>query len=495
MEINDHGLFWWAENDQTDGYAAGLLTIDSSGLISLELHHTLPGRSGIEAVFGGQSLGDAGIVGCLKATGQYVLLRGLQTNGGRSGLISFENFIAEECYICNQLLKFDKFTRLKISLAGLQEWIRPGKIEHEDPSNNKISIELECNQSESWDTNLGTVEIRHNFTGNKPNFLSHSINIGIVSELLYTPKSPSTSQELIEWYRAIQDLLLILTNCTLTLKWPKFICSADNKNIEIGYYFRRQQPADSQVKWYETLLPFPRVRALFGSMIDSWLLKRKSLGPGISLYLGTRRNIRLYAEHRFVNLVWGLEALARRTDLSQPDESKLSEKIERITKAVGSLRDLNYSDRNWLKNLIKRSSERPLSERLYETLKPVAIDIPESNLKLFCKTCADLRNDLSHHGGERTPGDYEKFISGVFKNSDALSKLYLLVILNLLGVSATELKRIIYTDPNSSSFKLPFQEAGLIPDEDIQKILARLSTKEKEEEPGEKKNESNSSNL
>jgi len=489
MEIHDHGLFWWSGSTHSDGYAAGLLTIDSSGLISLELHHTLPGRSGIEAVFGGQSLADAGVVGCLKATGQYVLLRGLQTNGGRSGLISFENFIAEECFVSDRLLELDKFTKLKISLDGLQEWIRPGRVECEGPLDNKVSIELECNPSESWDTNLGSVEIRHNFTGKKPDLFSYSVNAGIVSELLYTPKSPATSKELIEWYRAIQDLLLILTNCTLTLKWPKFIWYSDNKNIEVEYYFRRQQPAYTKVKWYETLLPFPRVRDLFGSMIDSWLLKRKSLGPGISLYLGTRRNIRLYAEHRFVNLVWGLEALARRTDLPQPDESKLSEKIERITKAVSSLKDLNYSDRNWLKNLIQRSSERPLSERLYETLKPIAIDIPESNLKLFCKTCADLRNDLSHHGGERTPGDYEKFISGVFKNSDALSKLYLLVILNLIGVSTSEVKRIIYMDPNSSSFKLPFQEAGLIPDEDIQKLLARLSTKEKGEESGDEKNE------
>ncbi|WP_223481049.1 MULTISPECIES: HEPN domain-containing protein [unclassified Pseudomonas] len=475
MEINDHGLFWWAGSEHTDGYAAGLLTINSSGVISLELHQTLPGRSGAEAVFREEVASEVGIVGCLKATGHYVLLRGLQTNGGRSGLISYENFIAEECFICQEMIDTEKFTKLKISLEGLQEWIRPGKIDCEEPLNNKISIGLECNPTEAWETNTGLVEIRHHFTGNKPNLFSSDLNIGLASELIYTPTSALSSQEIVGWYRAVQDLLLILTNCTLTLKWPKLIWSCEGKDLVVRYYFRRQEPADNKITWQQTLLPFPRIREAFGTMVDKWLLARKSLGPGISLYLGTRRNFRLYAEHRFVNLVWGLEALGRRTDLPESDDSKVSEKVKRITEAISSVEGLNSGDRNWLKNLMKRAVERPLSERLFETLSPVAIGISEENLKKFCKTCADLRNDLSHHGGEREPGEYEAFLTGILNNSEALSKLYLLVILSLLGVGGDEFERIMYMDIGSNSFKVSFRQAGLIPEEDIEQLLASLS--------------------
>jgi hypothetical protein len=476
MEINDHGFFWWEGGEHTDGCAAGLLTVNSSGVISLELHQTLPGRSGIAAVFGVEVASDVGIVGCLKTTGHYVLLRGLRTNGGRSGFISYEKFIAKECFICHDRLDMKRFTKLQIPLEGLQEWIRPGKIDCERPVDNKISIGLECNPTEAWRTSTGLVEIRHHFTGKEPGSHSSTVNVGLVSELIYTPASEISSQEIIEWYLAIQDLLLILTNCTLTLKWPRLMWSCDGKNLWVDYYFRRQEPAENKVIWHQTLLPFPRVREFFGRMIDKWLLDRKSLGLGISLYLGTRRNFRLYAEHRFVNLVWGLEALGRRTELPDSDGSEVSEKIKRIADVLRSVEGLNSGDRHWLKSLMKRAVERPLSERLFETLSPVAIDISEENLKKFCKACADLRNDLSHHGGERESGEYEAFLTGILNNSEALSKLYLLVILNLLGVESDELKRIMYMDPGSSSFKFSFQQAGLIPEEDIEQLLARQTT-------------------
>ena len=474
MEVNDHGLFWWAGSEYADGHAAGLLTIDAAGIISLELHQTLPGRSGAEAVFKQEVASDVGIIGCLKATGHYVLLKGLRTNGGRSGLISYENFIAEECFICQQPIETKSFTKLKVSLDGLQEWVRPGKITCNGPLSDKLSIELECKPTETWKTDTGHVELRHHFTGNRPGVHSSAVNVELVSELTYSPALELSSQAMIEWYRAIQDLLLVLTNCTLTLKWPRFIWRCEDKDLVVEYYFRRLEPADNKIAWHQTLLPFPRVREIFGSMIDKWIIARKSLGPGIILYLGTRRNFRLYAEHRFVNLVWGLEALGRRSDSTEPDETKVSNKINKISSILRSVEGLNSGDRNWLKGLMKRSGERPLSERLFEELSPVAINIPEENLRRFCKRCADLRNDLSHHGGERMPGEYETFLTGVLSSSDALSKLYLLVILRILGVGVDEIERIMYRDPGSSAFKLSFQEAGLLPEDNIEQLLASL---------------------
>lgn len=478
MDIHDHGFFWWAGEGHEKGSVAGLLSIDSSGLIQLELHQTLPGRSGMGGVFGERLQESVSILGCLKSNGHYVLLRGLNACQGRNGIISYEIFNARECFISHKLPSIQRFFKLRISLDGLQQWIRPGSIDFVGPSNcakgneHKVTVNLELKSDDAWNIESGLVEIVHDFTGHEPGLWGHSINTGMVSNLVYTPTSIATSEEMLEWYRAAQDLLLILVNSNLTLKWPRVLWKDGDEVVGADFYFQRNLPSGDQVKWHETLLPYARVRDSFGSMLENWIDRRKSLGPGINLYLGTRRNKPLYAEHRFVNLVWGLEALDRRVDSSRCDDPKLKEKIQRLKDFVENVEGINRSDRKWLGGLLdSRSFERPLSERLFDILKPVAIGVDDEKLKVFTKTCANLRNDLSHHGGEREPGDYINFIGEVLKKSDALSKLYLLVILSLLGVSVDEIKNIVYRDPNSIAFRESFLNADLLPDVDLDSFL------------------------
>lgn len=490
MDIHDHGHFWWANEELEEGSVAGLLTIDSSGLIQLETHQTLPGRSGIGGVFG-QALDDSiALFGCLKSDGRYVFLRGLTASKGRTGIISYEVFVARECFISQQLPRTEELFRLRISLDGLQQWIRPGRIGFAAPSNgdgddsSKISTNFELNSDDAWDIESGLVEITHDFTGYEPGMWAHSINIGMSSHLVYTPTSTTTSGEMLAWYRAAQDLLMILANSNLTLKWPRVLWKEGGKDVGADFYFRRNTPFREEVRWNETLLPYARIRSVFGKMIETWIDRRKSLGPGINLYLGTRRNKSLYAEHYFVNLVWGLEALDRRVGSSPCEDPNLKKKIQRLQEFVSGGKELNRSDRKWLRGLLdSRSTERSLSDRLYELLKSVALGLDDAKLKAFTKVCADLRNDLSHHGGEREAGDYDRFITGVIKNSDALSKLYLLLIINLLGVDEAELRNIVYRDPGSIVFKESFIKADLLPDVDLDAIFERYSAEPRAPQP------------
>lgn len=481
MDINDHGFFWWASEGHEKRVAAGLLTIDSSGLIQLELHQTLPDRSGAGGIFGEKLPEEMIIAGRLKSNGHYALLTGLTASGGRSGMISYEIFEARECLISHKLPNIKNFSKLFISLDGLQQWMRPGSIDYAGPpdcneaDNNKIAVNFELNPKDRWELDSGSIEILHDFTGHKPEGWAHSASIGMDSSIIYKPNSAATSGELLEWFRSIQDLLLILTNSNLTLKWPRLLWEDGENIIGANFYFRRNNPSSYKVIWHETLLPYSRIKSSFGSMLETWISNRKNFGPGISLYLGTRRNKPLYAEHRFVNLVWGLEALDRRVDSSKCDEPKLKEKIERLKKFVESAEGINRSDRKWLGGLLEsRGTERPLSDRLRDILKPVAIGIDEEKLEEFTKTCANLRNDLSHHGGERETGDYKRFIGEIINRSDALSKLYLLLIISLLGVESDEIKRIIYHDPSSNSFRVSFMNAGLIPEPDLDELFSRF---------------------
>jgi hypothetical protein len=433
------------------------------------------------------------IAGQLKSTGHYVLLRGLNASGGRSGVVSFESFIARECFIGRSPYFPQQYSKLIISLDGLQQWIRPGKISfsgmggRQGEADDSFSSEIKLNSNEFWDIADGLLEIRHDFTGYEPALWSHSVNVGMASTLRLTPTSSATTNEMLDYFRAIQDLLLILTNANISLPWPKLLFTSNDQQYGVDFYFKRNSPSSDMVQWHSTLIQYNRISGSFGTILDTWIQKRKSLGPGISLYLGTRRNRPLYLEHRFVNLVWGLEALDRRVDSSKCENPKLKDKIDRLKNFVkqADVKKLAAKDREWLLKLLEsRGTERPLSDRIYDILKPVAIGLDDKKLQDFCAVCAKLRNDLSHHGGERKPGDYEEFIQELVVKSNALSKLYLLLILSLLGIDESEIRHIIHQGIGSHVFTEAFSSAGLFPSPDIAEIMALLASTRSEDDKG-----------
>lgn len=472
MEIEEHGFFQWAESDKEQSAVAGILTISSNGVINLELHETLAGRDGTEGLFPGQTIEtNKSIIGILKSSVRYVKLSKLVSNGSQVGVITYEKFIANECFISDASNIPTEFSKLLIPLNGLEEWTNPGNIDLTGDSHKRLSLELELAKNMAWDIQDGKVEIRNSFSGKRPNNFSTAVNISLISEILFTPNTPTTANEMISWYSSIQDLLGILTGTTLTLPWPKLYWINDEGHQSATCYYPRLPSTEEKVLRHSILIDLGLVQDTFGSMIDKWLLMRKSMGPGISLYLGTRRNFKLYKEHRFVNLVWGLESLDRRTQPTKesPVDANLKNKIERINDAIKDV--LNSKDRKWLSSLMTSRCEPSLEERLYKTLEPVAIEIKKEALKTFCKECANLRNDLSHFGGERTQGDYQKFISRVSNNIEALSNMYLLLILNLIGISSQSLRRLIYQHPNAMMFLASFRRAELIEEDVIRKRL------------------------
>ena len=57
---------------------------------------------------------------------------------------------------------------------------------------------------------------------------------------------------------------------------------------------------------------------MFGAIWSRWKAMRDEFGPGFYLYLGLRRGMAMYIEHRFVNLIWGLEAFTARRAVARP---------------------------------------------------------------------------------------------------------------------------------------------------------------------------------
>jgi ApeA N-terminal domain 1 len=247
----------------------------------------------------------------------------------------------------------------------------------------------------------------------------------------------------------------LLTGSDYSLEWP-LVCFQNNSKCR--WYFRRLRSNEplKDIDYHNTITNFVELRDQFGSIWSKWVAKRAELCPGIYLYLGTRRGMPLYEEHRFVNLIWGVEAFHReKTRLWRSDA--LKEKIDRIVGQVAL-----ETDKKWLRERLKHAHEPPLEQRIFEVFKTLPIGLDEGRLRAFSKACAKLRNDISHFGGDRHRESYLEFIRDLDRKSDALSILYHALLLHEVEIDATILSRWINDSFGSYAIKMHFAQAGLL---------------------------------
>ncbi|MCO8050100.1 hypothetical protein NI531_05075 [Proteus penneri] len=467
MIMNESGFFWLSNLSDGELAVPGQLTIDDKGIIELELHQSFAGRIGNEAIFGTVEIDkEISILGVLKKSEKYITLKSVRTNGAQIGHISYEKFVADICLVSNVKIKSEKFKAIRIPLNNLNDWSHPGTFEYLKNSELTSAINMNLNENNSWLLDDGTLKLVNHLEGKLPNLQTAKLDVSITSHFNLELTQSTEVDDLLDKYHGLQDLLMILINDQASVGWP-LLYWEDNEGLHtVECYFRRRHLTENAFKWIDVTVPFPRIRDKFGTMVTTWYEKRKTLGPGINLYLSILRNKSTYAENVFVNMVWGLEALDRRNDLNSDVmvKSKLEEKIQRISDIIKENKILTSDDRRWLMKALSRDNERSLAERLYDTFLHLNLDIEPVSLRAFCDSCAHLRNDLSHHGGERTPGEYDKFITKLIPHLHALSTLYLLVMLDILQIENEELKKIIYYYPGCYKHRTALISVGLIPD-------------------------------
>jgi hypothetical protein len=103
-----------------------------------------------------------------------------------------------------------------------------------------------------------------------------------------------------------------------------------------------------------------------------------------------------------------------------------------------------------------------LVDRLTSCIRAIPVDFEEHLLKDFCSSCVDLRNQLSHHGGEANPMSYPAFIEKILNRRLALEPLYHALILDEIGVESKTISDWITNGPQSNIFRSLFFGAGLI---------------------------------
>lgn len=470
MQITDHGYFWWGDIQDTtipemSARVAGILNVEDDGAISLELLGALAGVDENVAAFAIPVTYERPIRGVLKQGQEHVVLLGAMSDGGRVGGFRVDRMRARYALVSSRPVTAEKFDELHISLAGFEAWTRPGQLAL-DEEDDELRLTFLRRKADGYTTSVGRVELHHDFVGKRPEPIATAAAVSMASRLEFVPNDPETLEGMYGFYRTFQDLILVLSNSERLCDWPTLRSSGSE--LWSTLYFKRFGERDVVLPWYEAWLPFPRLKDMFGTIVDGWIANREALGPGIHLFLGTRRSLPMYQEHRFVNLVWGLEALHRRSHGDghpySPTPTPLDEKIQRIVEAVKAMEGLKSDDKRWLRELVKNKGEPTLADRLMTVLTSIGLPIEERRLRTFANECAGLRNDLSHYGGERRPRSYDGFIERVTVCAEALGHLYHLLVLRLIGVSVDNVTWLIHWQP-TGRIKASLAAAKLIDNE------------------------------
>jgi Apea-like HEPN len=265
-------------------------------------------------------------------------------------------------------------------------------------------------------------------------------------------------------YQLLEDLCLLLTGTPYLLKWPELRVGRRESHT---LYFMKVVPDtnESPPKYHECVTNYIQLRAAFGSIWSQWKKSREELGPGVYFYIGARKRSKMYVEHRFVNLVWGLEAFHRKKS-SDSSNQKLRQKLDRIISQVEL-----PSDKKWLETRFKNAHEPVLGDRLFQTLSLVPIDLATDRLRSFAADCARLRNDISHFGEARHGRTYNEFITDTASKADALSTLYHMLLLHEIGVESKILKWWVFEGFKSFPIKHTFVKVGLLDKSTLEKEM------------------------
>lgn len=461
--LEARGLFWWADEPIPEGHSAppsyksGLLKIDDDGGCSLELDGYLSGST-----FEPDPIPkDKCIQGLLKGSNQQVLLLDLMRGPAEMTTrgISYETYIAPTCLIADReaLPRARKFKRILIPLSGYEDWLRLRAIKI---NRRQSAVSAKYKKPKDWRYRLsnGSLSIQFSIEG-------HSSGGMFGTEVLMKAKAsaclvynkPLSLDEIKTHYQLFEDLMVLMTSTHYPLDWPSV---SIRKKQTCRLYFKKSAgyPTGSSPKVSECVVNFVQLQHRFGSVWQEWRNKREKLGPGLYLYLGTRRGFRLYTEHRFVNLVWGIEAFHRRRYEAASQPSRLKEKIERILRQISASKD-----RKWLAGKLENAHEPSLGERICEAISAVPLGLEAGRLREFSERCAQLRNDISHFGGQRhDKASYNDFIIELSHQSEALDTLYQMLLLHDVGVEDKILKWWVFEGYQSYPIKYYFVQVGLL---------------------------------
>jgi hypothetical protein len=462
QEVDERGLFWRAEIPvpkgayAPDGSVPGTLKIDREGKVTLELDNLLPRPQGdppSQNAFGERYP----IAGILKTSASNVRLEEAWHQGLhlRSESPSYQIFGAVACIMSQAPVPFARpeayCTAIRLSLTGYDQWVGLAGA-NVKRTRGGIAARYRKRKALVWVLGDGKLTIDAELSG-RAEELSASVRLDQQAYLTYTPRQPVTLDGVQELSTRFEDLLILLTNCERGCGQPQVKIKRQRGWATI--YFTRLPQSSENVTAVGSWATLRQVEPIFGKIVDAWFAKHEEYGPAFHLYLGCRRGARMYLEHGFVNLVWGLESLHRQVGPPQ-DRSGVDAKIARILDHVPP-----GKDRTWLKGQLRHASDPSLADRLFDLISRLPISLDAKQVRAFVERCAKLRNQISHEGGERKHSGYSKWVVGLHPMSEALDPLYHALILLEIGVPKKRIEAIFGASYTAFPIRQALQQVGI----------------------------------
>jgi hypothetical protein len=461
--IEKRGYFWWdGEKTPKGRYAPphgvpGVLTIREDGKARLNVTESLLQSKALgmtpldrNKLDGDQErFKDRCITGVIDGQLRSVYLKKLiyRSFGREIDGKGSEEFESELCIVGNTATTRAedslRFSKLSISLAGFEEWRRGDLLvagaEKADGVNRSRDVTY-TDTPIKYELKDGTLSLRTDVHCTAVEGLPYrEISLQQYDWLEYQRKRATTPEAMQERFTRIEELLAILTGTYYSLDWPLVSLKTKGKAETYTLYFWRNIERARRPEMSNLWTNFPQVRDAFGLLYENWKKKRQQYGPGFYLYLGALRSQPMYIEHRFANLIWGIESLHREMEPSPPESRKQQKKIKSILTKAGSI--LNSDERGWLKSQLRNRTEPPLEYRITSTFSGLPWKITKSTLDEFAKRCRECRNDISHYGGPRDrKASYEVFLRELIELTEGLAPLYHAALLQEIGLETKTLE-------------------------------------------------------
>jgi hypothetical protein len=479
--LKERGFFWWFNDpghraNSKDASIPGSLAITGDGEISLETDG---------ALCLADELNDWGkdrtfppsrrIAGWLAPSGKYVLLEGLELTD-----FSFSDELPQQqkfsAALCTrrespssfpETYRLERFVELRIDLSGFEDWLELDSIlvDREYSEGEEVHVRVSYKEWQFKYTMVaGDFSIESNTTG------GDLFGFGSVHprrhaqfaqryDLVFRPDSPKDASSLRYTYTKLEEILAVLVGSYCRLSWPILVSKEEPFDAWDTLYFYRGAPAPRPVNRYLVWVPFKKIDSVFGKLLLNWLNGSEAFGAGYYLYVAALRIPHQYAEHRFVNLTWSVEALHRKW-LAEPGISgRIQSEQERVARILTLLPD-GY-DKKWLRKRLKYAHEPPLEARILDCFRKLPFGFGKGELEKFAKACADRRNDISHKGGPRDGTDYGSFHAEVSSLAEALDHLFHALILHQIGVDSATISEVVRNSMVCDRIATALARAGL----------------------------------
>lgn len=437
--VNARGWFWWADETIPEGHFApanpvpGALTIGPDGETSLRLDGVLP-RTNTDVSNQNEMRQCGPICGVLDDRTQHVLL----VDPIRDGSMTWAHGpCTEEFKSLISMVKDGLFPKnidtfsvqdIIFPLDGYESWLgfSPFTVSRNKKSGRASAVYAKP-KKRSWRQDIGKISIETHLTYSIPG-KHEKITLESRNSLKINFINPLTLLRTKALSESIESFLITITSPKNIVRYPKINLSKKNITLSATMYYARNSGNYYDLRWHECLTRFSYIENDFGSILSKWLHHYENSGPGFYLYVSAFRYKNLYPEHRFANLIWGLESLHRYLYDEYHKKPEVQEKIERIIDQITLSKDKKYARRSLSYNL-----KKTLSERLEEMFTTINIGLNELSLKGFSKMCANLRNDISHHGAGTEYKNTLDYLNHLIDLSRGALPLYRAIILKIIG--------------------------------------------------------------